>query len=186
MSERGIFYIRVRCFLNISFPIQDVSGDRRSAGLREPGLLQQLLQMREWDSHCRGFRFKSNKITKAIHKIKIMLMIMIMNCSGMWERFALRSDACDDGRSAQLLCLHVTSPQLINIIDIVDFFSKNHHYDHYPHIDYDGCVAWLLCLLTCKLSSSKLPSYCYHKNDQTRIIAMISILMIIIKMIKQE
>ena len=67
--------------LNISFPIQDVSGDRRSAGLREPGLLQQLLQMREWDSHCRGFRFKSNKIIKAIHKIKIM--IMIINCSGM-------------------------------------------------------------------------------------------------------
>ena len=107
-------------------------------------------------------------------------MIMITNCSGMWERFALRSDACDDGRSAQLLCLHVTSPQLINIIDIVDFFSKNHHYDHYPHIDYYGCVAWLLCLLTCKLSSSKLPSYCYHKNDQTRIITMVTILIIII------
>ena len=71
MSERGIF------FFNISFPIQDVSGDRRSAGLREPGLLQQLLQMREWDSHCGGFCFKSNKIKKTIHKIKIMIMIMI-------------------------------------------------------------------------------------------------------------
>ena len=77
MSERRIFYTCVRCFLNISFPIQDVSGDRRSAGLREPGLVQQLLQMREWDSHCRGFRFKSNKIIKAIHKIKIMNMMMI-------------------------------------------------------------------------------------------------------------
>ena len=76
-------------------------------------------------------------------------------------------------------------------------FSKNHRYDHFPHIDYNGCVAWLLCSLTCKLSSSKLPSYCYHKNDQARIITMLTILMIIIitmltiliiiiKMIKQE
>ena len=69
----------MRCFLDISFPTQDILGDRRSAGLREPGLLQQLLQMRERDSHCRGFRFKSNKIIKTIHKIKIMNMIMFRN-----------------------------------------------------------------------------------------------------------
>ena len=65
-------------------------------------------------------------------------------------------------------------------------FSKNHHYDHFPHIDYNGCVAWLLCSLTCKLSSSKLPSYCCHKSDQTRTITMLTILILIIKMIKQE
>ena len=122
----------MRCFLDISFPTQDILGDRRSAGLREPGLLQQLLQMRERDSNCRGFRFKSNKIIKAIHKIKIMIMIMLRNVKTV----------CSSIRCLRWRTLCTTT------VFTCELSSADQHYHHRRNFSEKGITMIIIHILT--------------------------------------